>query len=99
MRILKLSHSAEKVKRGTLWRHEKNSKKSHSAEKIQRDPLQHLVRFPGICLVDQTEKKFRRIRVCRKEKQTRKKTSDCDSRALLLIISRSGLKRFNCLIG
>ena len=36
---------------------------------------------PGIRLVAQTEQKFRRIQVCLEEKQ---KTSDCNSRALLL---------------
>ena len=36
------------------------------------------MRFPGIRLVEQTEK-FRRTRDCLKEKQ---KTSDCNSRAL-----------------
>ena len=39
------------------------------------------MRFPGIRLVEQTEQKFRRIRVCLEEK----KTSDCNNRALLLI--------------
>ena len=38
------------------------------------------MRFPGIRLVEQTEQKIRRIRVCLKEN----KTSDCDKRALLL---------------
>ena len=39
------------------------------------------MRFPGIRLVEQTEQKFRRIRVCLKEE----KTSDGNNRALLLI--------------
>ena len=36
--------------------------------------------YPGIRLVEQTEQKFRRIRVCLKEK----KTSGCNSGALSL---------------
>ena len=36
------------------------------------------MRFPGVPLVEETEQKFRRIRVCLKEE-----TSDCNSRALL----------------
>ena len=39
------------------------------------------MRFPGIRLVEQTEQKFRRIRDCLEKKE--KKTSDCNSRALL----------------
>ena len=37
------------------------------------------MRFPGIRLVEQTEQKFRRF------ESVLKKTSDCNSRALLLI--------------
>ena len=37
------------------------------------------MRFPGICLVEQTEQKFRRF-----ESILKKKTKDCNSRALLL---------------
>ena len=40
--------------------------------------------FPGIRLVEQTEQRFRRFEsVLKKRKET--KTSDCNSRALLLI--------------
>ena len=38
------------------------------------------MRFPGISLVEQTEQKFRRF-----ESVFRKKTSDCNSQALLLM--------------
>ena len=38
------------------------------------------MRFPGIRLVEQTEQKFRRF-----ESVLKKKTSDCNSRGLLLI--------------
>ena len=41
------------------------------------------MRLPGICLVEQTEEKFRRIGVCQR-KTKKKTTSDCNSRALLL---------------
>ena len=41
------------------------------------------MQFPGNRLVEQMEQKFRRIRDCLKEKK-KKKTSDCNSRALLL---------------
>ena len=37
------------------------------------------MRFPGIRLVEQTEQKFCRIRICRI--QEKEKTSDCNSRA------------------
>ena len=39
-----------------------------------------LMRLPGIRLVEQTEQKFSRIRVCVKEKQQK---SDCNSRAYI----------------
>ena len=39
------------------------------------------MRFPGIRLVEQTEQKFSRIRICLEEKQKR---SDCNNRALSL---------------
>ena len=38
------------------------------------------MRVPGICLVEQTEQKFRRF-----QSVLKKKSSDCNSRALLLI--------------
>ena len=38
------------------------------------------MRFPGIRLVEQTEQKFRRF-----ESVLKKKTSDCNSRALLIM--------------
>ena len=42
------------------------------------------MRFPGIRLVEQTEQKISSLRVCLEEKKI-KKTSDCNSRAVLLI--------------
>ena len=39
------------------------------------------MRFPGDRLVEQTDQKFRRFRDCLNEKK--KKTSDCNGRALL----------------
>ena len=42
------------------------------------------MRFPGIRLVEQTKQKFRRFESVLK-KNKKKKTSDCKSRALLLI--------------
>ena len=39
------------------------------------------MRFRGIRLVEQTEQKFRRIRICLKEKQKRPRNSDCNTRA------------------
>ena len=44
------------------------------------------MRFSGIRLVEQTEQQFRRFEsVLKKKKKKFKKTSDCNSRALLLI--------------
>ena len=39
------------------------------------------MRFPDICLVEQTEQKFRRIRVCFKEKQAGPAQVDATSKA------------------
>ena len=44
--------------------------------------------FGGICLVEQTEQKFRRF-----ESVLKKKTSDCNSRALLLMKRRLKTER------
>ena len=42
------------------------------------------MRFPDICLVEQTEQKLRRMRVCCEEKRKKEtKTSNCNSRSLI----------------